>query len=99
MAPGKVAQVDDGAWNSLQARIERLMQEKVRLLDEWSEASKRAYCAPPPYRHDAFQKVGAKYSDLVDTLDAHIDTLKASNGDFTPRIERLLMRTGRQSIY
>jgi uncharacterized protein YukE len=98
MAPRKVAPVDQSTWNSLQARIERLMEEKVRLLDEWSEASKRAYCAPTPYRHDAFQKVGDKYSDLVDTLDAHINTLKANNGDFTPRIERLLMRTGRQSI-
>jgi hypothetical protein len=60
-------------WNTLQGRIEQLQQEKVRLLDEWGLAMKRAYGAPPPDRHDAIQTVGKKYSDLIDALEAHIN--------------------------
>ena len=86
-------------WNTLQGRIERLKQEKVRLLDEWRQAMRRAYHVPSPYRHDVLQVVGERYSDLVDAVESHIRTLKASRGGFPPRIEHLLLHTGRQVIH
>ncbi len=86
------------AWNTLQDRIERLKQEKARLLDEWSLAMKRAYHTPTPYRHDVLRAVGDKYSDLIDVVESHIITLKASRGEFPSRLEHLLLRTGRQGI-
>ncbi len=87
------------ATNALQRRIERLEQEKIRLLDEWSLAMKRAYRVPLPHRQVALQTVGQRYSDLVDAVESHIMTLKASRGEFPPRIEHLLLRTGRQGIH
>ncbi len=86
------------AGNTLQDRIERLKKEKVRLLDEWDQAMKRAYRVPAPHRHHVLQTVGKRYSDLVDAIESHITALKASRGEFPPRIERLLLRTGRQGI-
>ncbi|MFZ5916003.1 MAG: hypothetical protein ACOYZ7_03645 [Chloroflexota bacterium] len=99
MAPRKVVIVEERTWNVLQVRIERLMQEKVRLLDEWSKATKQAYLAPVPYRYDAIKNVGHRYSDLVDAVDAHINTLRAARGEFPSRIEQVLLRTGRQGIH
>jgi hypothetical protein len=93
MAPRTVPIVHKTTWNALQNRIDQLEQEKVRLLVEWDHAMKRVHCAPPPYRHDALQTVRDKYSDLVDALEAHITTLQASRGEFTPRIDRLLTQT------
>jgi len=98
MAPSRII-VEEKTWNVLQTRIERLNREKVRLLDEWSQATKQVYRAPIPYRYDALQTVGNRYSDLVDAVDAHITTLKATRGEFTPRIEHLLLRTGRLGIH
>lgn len=84
--------------NAFQNRIERLKQEKVRLMDEWSEAMKRAYRVPVSHRHDVLQTVGQRYSALVDAIESHITTLKASKGEFSSRIEHLLLKTGRQNI-
>lgn len=99
MTPRSIPVVQKKSWNALQHRIERLKQEKVRLLDEWSLATKRVYCVPTPYRNDALQTVGNRYSDLVDAVEAQITTLKTFRGEFTPRIEWLLIRTGRQGIH
>ena len=89
----------DKIGDSLQDRIERLNQEKTRLLDEWSQAMKRAYHVPPPYRHDAVMAVGQRYSGLVDAVEDHVITLKASAGEFPLRMEHLLLRTGRQRVH
>ncbi|OQY25098.1 MAG: hypothetical protein B6I34_02830 [Anaerolineaceae bacterium 4572_32.1] len=95
MAPQPLPVIHEKSWNDLQARIERLKREKKRLLDEWELAVKQIYHAPAPYRYDALQTVGDRYADLVDVIEGQITTLKISRGEFTPRIERLLMRTGR----
>jgi len=99
MAPKSVHVVQEDSFNTLQARIERLAQAKIRLLDEWSLAMKQIYCVPAPDRDDALRIVGDRYSDAIDALEAHITTLKTTRGDSTPRIERLLMDTGRPGTH
>ena len=85
--------------NDLQNRIERLKMERTRLLDEWSLAMKRAYHVPVCDRQDVLQVLGERYSDLVDAVESHITILKVSRGEFPPRIQHLLLRTGRQGIH
>jgi len=85
--------------NTLQIRIERLSLERSRLLDEWSLAMKRAYHVPACDRHDVLQVVGDRYSELVDAVESHITVLKCCRGEFPPRLEHLLLRTGRQAIH
>lgn len=98
MMPRQISPSPKKIRNTLQVRIERLKQEKVRLLDEWSQAMKLAYDVPILYRHDVVQVVGEKYSDLVDAVESHITILKVSRGEFSPRIEHLLLRTGRPGL-
>jgi hypothetical protein len=95
MAPKSVHVVQEDSFNALQTRIERLAQAKIRLLDEWSLAMKRIYPVPGPDRDDALRIVGDRYGDAIGVLEAHIMTLKTTRGDATPRIEHLLMHTGR----
>jgi len=83
---------------NLQNRIVRLNQEKTRLLNEWSQAMKLAYHVPIPYRQDVLLAVGQKYSSLVDAVESHVTTLKASICEPPPGIEHLLLRTGREGI-
>lgn len=95
MMPRQAPPSQEKTWNTLPDRIERLKLVKVCLLDEWSQAMKQAYRAPLSDRHDVLQVVEKRYSDLVDVVESHIMTLKASTNEFSPRIERLLLRTGR----
>jgi len=98
MMPRQTFLKQDETWDARQDRIARLKQEKSRLLDEWSQAMKRAYHVPAPYRHDVLLAVGKRYSTLVDAIESHITTLKTSIGEFPPRMEHLLPRTGRYGI-
>jgi hypothetical protein len=98
MMPRQAYLKQDETWDARQDRIARLKQEKSRLLDEWSQAMKRAYHVPVPYRHDVLLAVGKRYSTLVDAIESHITTLKTSIGEFLPRMEHLLLRTGRYGM-
>lgn len=95
MMPRQASLSRDGTWEALQDRIARLTQEKARLLDEWSQAMKRAYHVPIPYRHDVLLVVGQRYSSLVDAVESHITTLKTSIGEPSPRMDHLLPRAER----
>lgn len=66
-------------------RIAQLQEEKVRLLDEWRQAMKRICRTPAPHRKEALQVVGKRYSDLADTLEAHIRTLQSLRGKLAPQ--------------
>jgi regulator of PEP synthase PpsR (kinase-PPPase family) len=94
MSPKQALSDRQEVESTLQDRIEQMKQEKAQLLDEWSQAMKRAYHVPVPYRRDVLHAVGRRYGDLVDAVESHITTLKASRGEFAPRLERLLLRTG-----
>jgi hypothetical protein len=73
--PRQISPSQEKLWNSLQCRIDRLNQEKVRLLDEWAQAMKRVYLVPACYRYDAIQVVDERYSDLIDAIESHIRTI------------------------
>ena len=98
MMPRQAPLSQNKTWDALQDRIARLKQEKIRRLDEWRQAMKRAYHVPAPYRHDVLLAVGKRYSALVDAVESHITILKTSIGEFPPRIEHLLLRTGRHGM-
>jgi hypothetical protein len=99
MMSTQISQSEKTICSTLQTRIERLRLEKTRLLDEWSQAMKRAYHVPVCDRQDVLHVVGQRYSDLVDAVESHITILKCCRGEFPPRIEHLLLRTGRQEIH
>lgn len=73
--PRQISPSREKLWNSLQCRIDRLNQEKVRLLDEWAQAMKRVYLVPASYRYDVIQVVDERYSDLIDAIESHIRTI------------------------
>jgi hypothetical protein len=76
--PRQISPSQEKLWNSLQCRIDRLDQEKVRLLDEWAQAMKRIYLVPACYRYDAIQVVDERYSDLIDAIESHIRTIESA---------------------
>ena len=78
MAPLQVAVVQERTWNTPQARIERLTQEKIRLFKEWRQAINRAYFAPAPYCYDAVHTLVNRYRELVDAVQAHITMLETT---------------------